>query len=46
VSAGQILINTARGGVVDTLAVLDAWKTGQLGAYGADVYENENCWPD
>ena len=43
VSAGQILINTARGGVVDTPAVLDALKTGQLGAYGADVYENESC---
>lgn len=39
-SAGQILINTARGGVVDTLAVLDALNAGQLGAYGADVYEN------
>lgn len=40
---GLILINTARGGVVDTEAVLDALENGQLGAYGADVYENETC---
>ncbi|MFP5417659.1 MAG: NAD(P)-dependent oxidoreductase [Gammaproteobacteria bacterium] len=40
---GLILINTARGGIVDTEAVLDALDSGQLGAYGADVYENEAC---
>ncbi|MBT9568668.1 MAG: 2-hydroxyacid dehydrogenase [Thiobacillus sp.] len=40
---GLILINTARGGIVDTEAVLDALESGQLGAYGADVYENEAC---
>ena len=38
---GLVLINTARGGVVDTAAVLDALEAGQLAAYGADVYENE-----
>ena len=43
VNPGLILINTARGGVVDTEAVLDALEAGQLGAYGADVYENEAC---
>lgn len=40
---GQILINTARGGVVDTAAVLDALDAGTLAAYAADVYENEAC---
>lgn len=40
---GLILINTARGGLVDTEAVLGALENGQLGAYGADVYENEAC---
>ncbi len=38
-----ILINTSRGAVVDTPAVLAALKRGQLAAYGADVYENESC---
>lgn len=40
---GLLLINTARGGVVDTAAVLDALDSGHLAAYGADVYENESC---
>lgn len=38
---GLVLINTARGAVVDTDAVLSALDSGQLAAYGADVYENE-----
>ena len=38
---GLVLINTARGSVVDTAAVLDALETGRLSAYGADVYEHE-----
>ncbi|WP_124950484.1 2-hydroxyacid dehydrogenase [Sulfuriferula thiophila] len=38
-----ILINTSRGAVVDTAAVLAALKHGKLAAYGADVYENESC---
>lgn len=42
-SPGLVLINTARGGVVDTEAVIDALNTGLLGAYAADVYENEAC---
>jgi D-lactate dehydrogenase len=40
---GLVLVNTARGGVVDTHAVLMALDSGQLAAYGADVYENEAC---
>ncbi len=38
---GVMLINTSRGAVVDTKAVIDALKLGQIGAFGADVYENE-----
>jgi D-lactate dehydrogenase len=38
---GAMLINTSRGGLVDTPAVIEALKTGHLGALGLDVYEEE-----
>jgi D-lactate dehydrogenase len=38
---GAMLINTSRGGLVDTRAVIDALKRGQLSYFGADVYEEE-----
>lgn len=38
---GLMLINCARGGLLDTQAVIDALKSGKLSAYGMDVYENE-----
>ncbi|AIZ63407.1 2-hydroxyacid dehydrogenase [Hymenobacter sp. DG25B] len=38
---GVMLINTGRGGVLDTKAALEALKTGQLGYLGLDVYEFE-----
>ena len=38
---GSVLINTSRGGLVDTKAVIKALKTGQIGALGIDVYEQE-----
>ena len=38
---GVMLINTSRGGLVDTKAAIQALKTGQLGSMGIDVYEQE-----
>jgi D-lactate dehydrogenase len=38
---GAMLINTSRGGLLDTEAVLLSLKSGQLGAPGLDVYEQE-----
>ncbi|MEM6312762.1 MAG: 2-hydroxyacid dehydrogenase [Planctomycetota bacterium] len=39
---GAMLINTSRGALVDTPAVIDALKTKKLGALGLDVYEEED----
>ena len=38
---GAMLINTGRGGLVDTRAALAALRAGQLGYLGLDVYEHE-----
>ena len=38
---GTVLINTSRGAVVDTQALVEALKSRQLGAVGLDVYEEE-----
>lgn len=43
VKPGALLVNTSRGGLVDTRAVIDALKRGQLGYFGADVYEEEEA---
>ena len=38
---GVMLINTSRGALIDTSAVIRALKTGHLGYLGIDVYEQE-----
>ncbi|WP_205369679.1 2-hydroxyacid dehydrogenase [Thermoleptolyngbya sp. PKUAC-SCTB121] len=38
---GVMLINTSRGGLIDTEAVIDALKGKIIGALGLDVYEQE-----
>jgi len=37
-----MLINTSRGGLVDTRAVIEGLKSGQIGYLGLDVYEEED----
>lgn len=39
---GVMLINTSRGGLIDTAAAIEALKTGQIGYLGLDVYEEES----
>jgi D-lactate dehydrogenase len=41
VKHGALLINTSRGGLVDTDAAIDALKSGRLGGMAIDVYEQE-----
>ncbi len=38
---GVMVINTSRGGLIDSQAAIDALKTQKIGALGMDVYENE-----
>lgn len=38
---GVMLINTSRGGLIDTQAVIAGLKSGQVGYLGLDVYEEE-----
>jgi D-lactate dehydrogenase len=39
---GVMLINTSRGGLIDTKAVINALKSHQIGYLGIDVYEQED----
>ena len=38
---GVMLLNTSRGALIDTRAVIDALKSGTIGYLGLDVYEEE-----
>ena len=38
---GVILLNTSRGALIDTSAVIDALKTRKIGGLAIDVYEQE-----
>jgi len=38
---GAMLINTSRGAVIDTKAVIKGLKSGKIGSLGVDVYEEE-----
>ncbi|MGA8255153.1 MAG: NAD(P)-dependent oxidoreductase, partial [Nocardioides sp.] len=38
-----VLVNAARGGIVDENALYDALKTGQIAAAGLDVFASEPC---
>jgi len=38
---GVIFINTSRGAIIDTTAMIDALKQGKVGGFALDVYEQE-----
>lgn len=40
--SGVMLINTSRGGLIDTPAVIEGIKSGKVGYLGLDVYEQED----
>ncbi|KAI8805067.1 putative D-lactate dehydrogenase [Cladochytrium replicatum] len=41
---GAIIINTSRGGLIKTVDLIDALKTGHIGGAGLDVYEDEQTY--
>src|SRR5690606_5969347 len=38
---GVVLLNTSRGALIDTIAVIEAIKNGKIGGIALDVYEKE-----
>jgi D-lactate dehydrogenase len=43
VRPGVMIVNTSRGGLIDTEAAINALKDGRLGYLGLDVYEEEHA---
>jgi D-lactate dehydrogenase len=43
VKPGVTIVNTSRGGLIDTDAAIEALKNGRLGYLGLDVYEEEHA---
>ena len=41
VQSGCLLVNTSRGGLIETRSVIEALKSGRLGGLALDVYEEE-----
>ena len=41
---GVIIINTGRGGLIDTEALIEGLKSRKIGGAGLDVYENERYY--
>ena len=41
---GAVIINTSRGGLIDSEALLAALRDGSVGGAGLDVYEEESDW--
>lgn len=46
VKPGVVIVNTARGGIVDEISLAEALRAGHVGAAGLDVFDDEPPAPD